>query len=338
MYIVNDFNERSIFSYTVHGKTDIKNTGLPSMIFKRDRDGRLYQDILKYSINGKYKEDDGKSFRLWYLTKWLLEVNQDFINYFNSPRNYTIDNRIEDRTSRILGKVEDLAKLGLIARTGTAKQTKGTGIVPIFQFTPVGHVIAWILESMNMSKRELAIDRLYELFQDNFKDEPSCNDMFNSIYYRKIKELGLFGLFIDRYREQLESDVINRQGFFQQLLILPGYDTDSDIHFYKLWKDSIMELDQHTGMRLYHHLKLDFERKAEDECHAFRNFESLRFKVRDTPQSVVVEGHCNACGYISNAFGFDYYMGLAISNYRNGVIKSLCLHCHENDMEFPILI
>lgn len=47
---------------------------------------------------------------------------------------------------------------------------------------------------------------------------------------------------------------------------------------------------------------------------------------------------CNACGYISNAFGFDYYMGLAIRNYRNGVIKSLCLHCHENDMEFPILI
>jgi len=340
MYIVNDFNERSLSPNTVHGKTDMKKTGLPSMIFKKDRDGLLYQDILRYSINGKYKEDDGKSFRLWYLIKWLLEVNQHFIDYFKLPkkRNYTIANRIDDRTSTILGKVQDLAKLGLIEQIGTAKQTKGTGTVRIFQFTPVGHVIAWILESMNMSKRELAINRLYELFQDNFKDEPSCNDMFNSIYYRKIKELGLFGLFIDRYREQLESDVIYRQGFFQQLLILPGYDTDSDIHFYKLWNDSIMELDPDTRMHLYHHLKLDFERKAEYECHAFRNFEIFRFQWRDNPRSLVVEGHCIACGYISRIFEFNEYMRLAISNYRNGVIKLLCVYCKENALEFPILI
>jgi hypothetical protein len=238
-----------------------------------------------------------------------------------------------------LGKVEDLAKLGLIEQIGTAKQTKGTGPVPIFQFTPVGHVIAWILESMNTSKRELAINRLYELFQDNFKDDSSCNDMFNSIYYRKIKELGLFGLFIDRYRKQLESDIINRQGFFQQLLILPGYDTDNDINFYKLWLDSINELDEDTRTRFYHHLKLDFERKAEDECHAFRKFESLRFLVKDNPQSVVVEGHCKSCGYISTAFELNHYMILAIRNYQNGVIKLTCLHCRKSDAcEFPILI
>jgi len=137
--------------------------------------------------------------------------------------------------------------------------------------------------------------------------------MFNSIYYRKIKELGLFGHFIDRYREQLESDIINRQGFFQQLLILPGYDTESDIDFYKLWKDSIMELDPDT--RIYHHLKLDFERKAEYDCHALRKFEIFRFRHRNDPITVIVEGHCNACGYICT-FQFDYYMRLAISNYR----------------------
>ena len=236
-----------------------------------------------------------------------------------------------------MGKVEDFVNLGLIAQIGTAKQSKGTGTVPIFQFTPVGHAIAWILESSG-DKREVAINKLYELFQDNFKDDSSCNDMFNSIYYRKIKELGLFGLFIDRYREQLESDVINRQGFFQQLLILPGYNTDSDIDFYKLWKDSIMELDPDTRIRLYHHLKLDFERKAEYECHAFRKFEIFRFRHRNNPISVIVEGHCNACGYISTAFEFDHYMRLAIKNYRDGVIKSPCLRCKENAVEYPILI
>ncbi|MGC1932632.1 MAG: hypothetical protein WA667_26970 [Candidatus Nitrosopolaris sp.] len=184
-------------------------------IFKNDRTGLLFQDILKYSIDGKNKEDDGKSFRLWYLIKWLLEVNQEFVNHFKdlSTRTMTTSNKLKDRTDRVEGKVEDLVKLGLIVQSGTAKELKGNGTVPIFQFTPMGHAIAWIIESTG-DKREFAIEKLYELFQDNFKNDSSCNDMFNSIYYRKIRELGLFGLFIDRYREQLESDVINRQVFF----------------------------------------------------------------------------------------------------------------------------
>jgi hypothetical protein len=96
--------------------------------------------------------------------------------------------------------------LGLIVQIGTAKQSKGTGTLPVFQFTSVGHIIGWIVESMSIDKRQYAINQLYELFQDNFKDRPSCTDMFNSIYYRKIKEHGLFGDFVDRYRERLESD------------------------------------------------------------------------------------------------------------------------------------
>ena len=74
-------------------------------------------DILKYCIDGKYKENDNKSFRLWNLTKWLLEINTEFINYFRggSTRNYTIANRIEDRLPRIRGKVEDLVNIGLFS-------------------------------------------------------------------------------------------------------------------------------------------------------------------------------------------------------------------------------
>jgi hypothetical protein len=290
----------------VHGKNVTRNTGHPNMIFKRKKDGNysnkasLYQDILKYSIVGKYKENDQKSFRLWNLTKWLLEVNVEFINYFKDPSTwtYTTANRIDDRIPRIKSKVEDLVKLGLIAQVGTVKESKGTGIIPIFQFTIVGQVIAWIVETMNIGKRESAINRLYELFQNNFKDNPSCTDMFNSIYYRKCKECGLFGDFVDRYKEILESDmpIMNKQGFFQHLLILPNYNIDSNIDFFALWSDSVAELDSDTRIRFYHHIKLDFERKAEDECHAFAAFERLRFKMKDNPESVVVEGYCSSCG------------------------------------------
>ncbi|MGC2575876.1 MAG: hypothetical protein WA364_30605 [Candidatus Nitrosopolaris sp.] len=125
-----------------------KIQGIPA-IFEKDRSGLLYQDIMKYSINGKYKEDDLKSFRLWNLTKWLLEVNKEFRDHFSyAPEwNYTTANRIDDRIPRVRGKVEDLVNLGLIVQIGTAKQSKGTGTVPIFEFTHVGHAIAWIIES-----------------------------------------------------------------------------------------------------------------------------------------------------------------------------------------------
>jgi hypothetical protein len=282
----------------MHGKNNIRNTGHTSIIFKKNKDGSytysslLYQDILKYCIDGKYKENNNKSFRLWNLTKCLLEVNTEFINHFKDPstRNYTIANRIEDRLDRIKGKVEDLVNLGLIVQIGRTKEAKGNGTVPIFEFTIVGHVIAWVIESMNIDKREYAINQLYNLFHANFKNNPSSTDVFNSIYYRKCKEHGLFGHFVDRYRELLESDtpIMNRQGFFQHLLILPGYNIDSDVDFWELWNDSIMQLDTDTRRHFAHHIKLDFERKAEDECHAFESFERLRFKTRDNPESVVV--------------------------------------------------
>ena len=334
----------------MHGKNNVTNTGHPSIIFKKNKDGSyaksslLYQDILKYCIDGKYKENDNKSFRLWNITKWLLEANTEFINYFKdgSARNYTIANRIGDRLPRIKGKVQELVNWGLMVQIGIAKETKGNGTVPIFQFTIIGHVVAWVVESMNADRRDYAINQLYDLFQDSFKNDPSCTDMFNSIYYQKCKEHGLFGDFVGRYKELLESDIpiMNRQGFFQHLLILPKYNIDSDVDFWTLWSDSVLQLDPDTRKRFFHHLKLDMERKAEDECHAFAAFERLRFETRDNPESVTVEGHCKNCGlYTQAAYRLHEYMHMVNKAYPNGVIIITCPACKKDgSVEFPILI
>jgi hypothetical protein len=58
-----------------------------------------------------------------------------------------------------------------------------------------------------------------------------------------------------------------------------------------------MELDVPTRLRLFHHLKLQIERKAEDECQAFGGFEKLRYETKDNPQSVIIECNCTNCGH-----------------------------------------
>ena len=68
-----DFNETAIFINTMHGTNDVKNTWHPNIIFKKNKDGTynknalLCQDILRYCINGKHKEGDNESFRIWNL-------------------------------------------------------------------------------------------------------------------------------------------------------------------------------------------------------------------------------------------------------------------------------
>ena len=85
-----------------------------------------------------------------------------------------------------------MMKLGLVMQVGTAKQTKGTGVVDIFQFTELGRVMAWVVENINPDRRKYAEDKVYELFQSHYKREPSSSiDMFCSIAYYKL---------LDRYR------------------------------------------------------------------------------------------------------------------------------------------
>ena len=270
----------------MHGTNDIQSTGDRNVVFERNREGNftknavLCQNILQYSINGKYKEDDNESFRLWGLTKWLLKINSEFINSFKdlSTRNYTTENRIEYRLPRIKRNVTELVKLGLVVQVGKAKQTKGTGIVDIFQFTELGRVMAWVVESMNPDKREHAVNQIYDLFQDNYREEPASSvDIFCSIYYRKCKERGLFEALVEYYTKVVGAPIpqLGRREFSRRLMMVPKRDGDNSRDFFTLWNDTLMELDENTRKCIFHHLKLEIERKAEEECHAFGTFEKI---------------------------------------------------------------
>ena len=130
----------------------------------------MYQNILQYYIDGKDKEDDNESFRVWNLTKWLLEANLEFRNHYqDSAAKTKTHSRVENFKPRVKRYVEELVNMGLIRQIGTAKETKGTGTVDIFQFTIIGRVVAWIVESLNPAKREYAVNGLYNLLQSHYQ-------------------------------------------------------------------------------------------------------------------------------------------------------------------------
>lgn len=114
----------------MHDKNDVKNVRHPDIIFGKDKDSGVFtekailcQDILKYCINGKYKENDNESFRLWNLTEWLLEVNQEYINYFKheDTKHFKKYSRIENRLPTTKRNVVKLVNIGLIEQVRMEK-------------------------------------------------------------------------------------------------------------------------------------------------------------------------------------------------------------------------
>lgn len=203
--------------------------------------------------------------------------------------------------------------------------------------------MAWVVESMNPVRREYAMNQIYELFQNHYKKEPpSSIDIFCSIYYRKCKERGIFGDLIEHYKKVVGVPVpmLGRHGFSYRLMLIPKYNIDSNIDFQSLWNDSIAELEPKTRELLFQHIKLEIERKAEAECHAFGAFEKERLTAKNIPDLVAVEGQCTNCNrYSPGSFLLDKYIDMVYEAYPNGVMVITCPVCKKDgSLEFSILI
>jgi hypothetical protein len=81
-------------------------------------------------------------------------------------------------------------------------------------------------------------------------------------------------------------------------------------------------------------------REAEEACHAFAAFEKERFKAKNMPDLVTVEGQCMNCGlYTPCSFWLDKYMDMVYEVYPNGVIVIMCPNCKKDDsLEFRMLL
>ncbi|MGA9842716.1 MAG: hypothetical protein WBQ25_10405 [Nitrososphaeraceae archaeon] len=64
-----------------------------------------------------------------------------------------------------------------------------------------------------------------------------------------------------------------------------------------LWDQSFNRLDPQIQNLVMFNLKVDLERRMDLQVKNDRNYEKLRFKVRDDPRSIALEGYCTKCQY-----------------------------------------
>ena len=322
----------------MHGKKRKKNTGHLSIIFSKNIDGSytrnalLYQDIIKYSIKGKYKENDNKSFRSRSLTKWLLEENKEFINYFKDPstRHFTISNRIENRLDRVKDKVNDLMELNLIEEVGTTKETKGNSNIPIYRHTVNGSLIALIIESQKSNTN--LIEDIYKLLQNYFRESPSSEDIFYSLFYDKCKSAGIFDKIVATYSEVIKSDfpITHLPGFLQHLMIRSINEENNRV-IVELWKASLNELQEPLKALFLHNFKLELEMRMRTKVGDFRGYEKMRFETRNNYNTVSLQGICLSCNnYTSLGLELIQYLEEIHRNPGSNIILS-CPACGTDD-------
>ena len=179
------------------------------------------QDILRYStiaIEREFKDRE--------LTRWLLENNQELIDYYEGPPNNHVpkNTRVEYRTERVKGCVQDLIHLGLMQETGSTPAEKGgTRPVALYGYAANGRLLGCLVESFEPKHREKACNDAFNILQSALttelsKHKPPSHEKFLLTLYKKYKDRGVFEeFFMDRLKDTLEPhyEIKNKRGMWE---------------------------------------------------------------------------------------------------------------------------
>jgi hypothetical protein len=267
----------------------------------------LYQDILKYAIvTKKSKESENSkdySFSIYDITKWLRYNNKNYVDRYNKKPLSSPQTEIESLLKGTKSKIENFIKLELIKPFGTRQNRKGGGVVSLYTYTPFGFLIAWSL----MSDRECNVDDIisgaYDSIQSIFRTglHAPSSSIFYSDFFKMCKQAGMFQDIIDLIKMTLLSDdptVTTVREFIEQIQRLDFKDLDMTIFYnFILWDQTLNRLDPQIQNLVMFNLKVDLERRMDLQVKNDRNYEKLRFKVRDDHRSIALEGYCAKCQY-----------------------------------------
>jgi RNase P subunit RPR2 len=313
-----------------------------NLIFKKDekgnytKDARLYQDILRYYVERRKENPDyDGSFKHRQLAKWLINNNREFINRYtqDSSKHTPIGTRIEHTQERTKDKLKDMVNLDLIKIVGQTKVEKGTGTTPLYQYTKVGHLLAWIVVSIDSINQTVADNEIYDLFVNTMfriKEDSSSYTIFYHSFFKRAKENGFFGDIVNIFRRSLDSGerILSAKMLFRSL-IFPRFSDDNKARlFLGIWNLTIKSMDQHTRELLYLHLKRDIEVRMERLVVGIKQYEELQYKYRDRVDIVILECFCKNCNlYLSLPIRLQEYGYRITLVVTADFVPTTCLKC-----------
>jgi hypothetical protein len=297
----------------------------------------LYQDILRYSLNLQehHRESNGR-FRIRELARWLIQNHEKYLKEYGGSH-MNVSNRIEARLDTIKAKANDLVKLLLIKNVRTAEQSKGSGVVDIFAFTPHAYFFAWLAESFEPKNRARANKQIFKVLVDSMlkiEHDSTSSTIFYSNFYKKCEERGRFDDMVEFFREPLIIGVpiITVHDYFNYVTGIENMYMDVSGYFLGLIDETMEELDPKVSDLAMYQIKLDYERTMRANAKNPSSYEKTRFDCRNMHDAIVTESYCEKCHYyIPVAIKYHEYTKLAKKASTIVLGNNRCPNCRAVD-------
>ena len=315
-----------------------------NMIFERGREGSfvytdralLYQDMMAFSFHAPSACKD--LFSIWDLAGWLLETNLELKGYYTDSASHTTkSNRTENIQKRIKRNFDNLLHVKLVEHAGERKQSRGTGTIQIYRFTPSGLLLAAILETVRSQKKHEALKKAYDILMSFFTLSPNSPvaTIFHHNFFVKCKKEMVFNRFIVHILA-LANSGITFNTVYDLLVSAMDLGLKESIdrkRFLDLWLHTLEQLSPYHKKLLLFQMKLNAENRYRSKLEAYsKEYEETWFENRNDYERIVIEGKCHRCE-MEHVLVWPYI--LYRQKYANvefgSPIVTDCRYCGNND-------
>ncbi|MGC2683108.1 MAG: hypothetical protein WA323_14685 [Candidatus Nitrosopolaris sp.] len=287
----------------------MKRPLLQSIIFYQREGGysskstRIYTDLIfrfadTVKMEGRARSREIKDYEI---ANWLLDNNVDFKNYYKDDLSHIRKaTRVKNTIRKIQSKVDDLIRLGLMRKAGETKQSKGTGMVYLFQFVPFTYLLLANVRSCSPEPEQSAywIEQAYNIYQETLTaDNAPTINVYCARLYKKLLEHGIFVEYVlDPINEALMSDkVIKHVKELFYIVKTTSDDAEKVKLYHSLRNDALKELEPDARQRVLLLLKQDIEHNIVSRAHSLRDYEEILLRSKESPRTLAVEGYCEQC-------------------------------------------
>jgi hypothetical protein len=255
-----------------------------------------FADIVKMdgrAISNKFKDYE--------LANWLLDNNIDFRNYYTGDRSHIRKaTRVKNTIRKIQSKVDDLIGLGLIRKVGETEQSRGTGMVSLFQFGPFTYLLLATVRSWSPEPEQSAdwIQQTYNIYQEILtQDNAPTINVYYARLYKKFMEHRVFVEFvIDPVIDVLMSNKEIRHIKDVFYNVHTGSDDLEKVKLYHSLRNEVLKgLEPDARQRVLLLMKQDIERNIVSRARSLRDYEEVLLCSKESPETLAVEGYCEQC-------------------------------------------